>query len=114
MFPPLRMIVGNLQADDHIQDAMGRSEAGMRLAEPLGKNTVLGNAVQHAVGADDRGVHRAGEHQHADQHHESLKDQAQNVRPGEIHGHAADQVSEIGRPDGIGDDHERRRTRRRR
>ena len=69
-----------LQAHDQVEHAVGSPEAPMRLAEPVRQNAVLGDAVQHAVRAHDRGVHRSGQHQHADEHHEALKHQPQRVR----------------------------------
>ena len=38
----------------------------VRLEEPVGQDAVLGDAVEHAVGADDRRVDRPGEDQEAD------------------------------------------------
>ena len=65
-----------LQAHDQEQDAVGRAVAAVRLEEPVGHDAVFGHAVQHAVGADDRRVHRAGQDQEADDHHEAVQQPA--------------------------------------
>ena len=48
---------GDLQNRDQVDDAVGGAELALRLAEPRQQNAVFGHAVQHAVGADDGGVH---------------------------------------------------------
>ena len=45
----------------------------VRLAEPVEQHAVLGHAVHHAVGADDGRIDRAGENQHAHDHHEDVE-----------------------------------------
>ena len=67
----------------------------MRLAEPGQQHAVFGHAIQHAVGADDGGVHRAGKNQPADDHDENMEAEAQQVRTAEAHGQPADQVVEV-------------------
>ncbi len=42
----------------------------MRLEKPGGHDAVLGDAIENAVGTDDRGVDRAGKDQEADHHDE--------------------------------------------
>ena len=69
-----------LQEDDQIDDPVGGAEARMRLAEPVGENAVFGNAVEDAVGADDRGIDRAGEDQEAHDHDEGAENQPQQQR----------------------------------
>ena len=64
----------------------------MRLEEPVGHHAVFGHAIQHAVGADDRRVHRAGQDQEADDHHEAVQQQAGRQRPRHVHGQSADEV----------------------
>src|SRR6202030_1201556 len=86
---------GDLQADNEVDDAIGGAKAPMRLPEPLRENPVFRNAVEHAIRPDNGGVYGSGKHQHADQHYECLKDQAQGVGPREIHRQTADQVSKI-------------------
>ena len=66
MLPPLSRIVSDLKADDQVEDAMGRPEPAVRMAEPVRQDAVFGDAVEHAVGPDDRRVHGAGQHQRAD------------------------------------------------
>ena len=45
----------------------------MRLEEPVGQDAVLGHAVEHAVGADDRRVDRPGQDQEADDDDEGVQ-----------------------------------------
>ena len=59
-----------------------------------GKNSVLGNAVQDAVRADDRGVHGPGEHEYADHHNESAEGQPERRGPDQIHRQPADGIIE--------------------
>ena len=47
----------------------------VRMAEPVRQHAIFGNAVQHAVRAHNRGVHRAGKNQRAHHHHEHVKGQ---------------------------------------
>ena len=63
----------------------------MRLEEPVGHHAVFGHAVEHAVGTDDRRVHRAGQDQEADDHHEAVQQQGQQG-PRHVHGQSADEV----------------------
>ena len=64
----------------------------VRMAEPVGQHAVLGDAVEHAVGADDRGVDRAGQNQEADEHDEDAERQPHRQRPDHVHRQPADQV----------------------
>ena len=66
-----------LQKDNQVDDAIGSSEAGMRLAEPIGENAVFRHAVEDAVGADDRGVDRAGQDQETHDYDEGAEKQLQ-------------------------------------
>ncbi len=86
------MMVSKLQAHDQIQNAVGGAEAAVRLPEPVRQDAVLGDAVQHAVRADDGRVHGAGQHQRADDHDERAERQPHGQRPDEVHGQAADRV----------------------
>src|SRR6476646_7000873 len=65
----------DLQGGNNVNDAIGSPEAPVRLAEPAGKNTVFRYAVEHAVGAHDRGVHGASEDQRTHHHDEAMEDQ---------------------------------------
>src|ERR1039457_3989846 len=96
-----------LEADDGIDEARGGAEAVMRVAEPIGQDAILGDAVEHPVGADNGGIDRAREQQHAHQHDHSVEGQAQGQGAEQVHGKAADQaVQELG-AGGLGDDHHR-------
>ena len=92
MSPRLTMIVTSCKTDDQVQDAVGRAVARMRLEEPVGHDAVLGHAVEHAVGADDRRVDRAGQDQEADDDDEGVEHQPRHRRPDHVHRQAADQV----------------------
>ncbi len=96
---------GDLQDDDDVDDAIAGAEFRVRLAKPLAEHAVFGNAIEHAVGADNGGVDRAGENQRADHHDETVEDQARDKRPGEIHREAADQIFEETLAHIVRDDH---------
>ena len=61
---------GYLQHRDHIHDAVVGAVFLVRMAEPVEQHAVFRDARQHAGRTDDRGVHRAGENQKSDEHHE--------------------------------------------
>ena len=69
----------------------------MRLQEPIGQDAILGDAVQDAVGADDRRVDRSRKDQGADDHDHAVQDQPRPLRPDHVHRQAADQVAAISR-----------------
>ncbi len=95
-----------LQEDDQVHDPVGGAEAGMRLAEPVGEDAVFGDAVEDAVGADDRGIDRAGENEEAHDHDEGAEDQFQQHRAVLIHGQPGDQVVLVDRDaNRVRDDH---------
>ena len=86
---------GELQNRDHVDDAVGGAVLALRVAEPGHQHAVLGHAIQHAVGADDRRVDRARKNQPAHDHHEDVERQPQGIGPAQIHRQAADQVGEV-------------------
>ena len=96
-----------LQGDDDVDQPRSGAEPVMRMAEPIGQHAIFGDAIQHAVGADDRGVDGAGQQQHAHQHDDAVERQAQGERADQVHGKAADQVVQKLGPRRIGDDHHR-------
>ena len=96
---------GELQQDDPVNDAAGGPVRVVRLAEPRHQNAVLRHAVQHAVGADDGGIHGSRQDQKPDHHHKDMEHQPQDVRPAQIHRQPADQVGDVLPADVIGDDH---------
>ena len=51
----------------------------MRLEEPVGQHAVLGDAVEHAVGADDGRVDGAGKDQEADDDDEAFEEQLEQT-----------------------------------
>ena len=85
----------DLQADDHIDDAITGAKPPLRFLEPGGQDAVFHQPVEHAVGADDGGIDRARQNERAHNHHEALEDQPQGVGADNIHGQAADQVGEV-------------------
>ncbi len=64
----------------------------VRLAEPVRQNAVFGNAVEHAVRTDNRGIHGPRENHCADYDDETVEDEPDQKRPFQIHGQAADEV----------------------
>ena len=99
--------------EDHhqVDQPRARAEPGMGLQEPIGQNAVLGDAVQDAVGADDRRVDRPRKDQGADDHHHAVQDQPRPLRPDHVHGQPADQVAAISRHSYIiRDDHHGEKT----
>ena len=97
----------HLHAADHIDQPRARAESLVRLAEPVHQHAVLGQPVHHTVGADDRSIYRAGENQHADEHHEDMEHQAQQRRSGQVHGETAQQVVDVLPAHAVRDDHHR-------
>ena len=96
----------DLQNHDQVDDPVGGAESRMRLAEPVGENAVFRNAVENAVGTDDRGIDRARKDQEADHHHEGRGKQPQQQRAVLIHGEAGDQVVLVNRdPHRVRNDH---------
>src|SRR5262249_24144298 len=62
-----------LEKQDQVEQAVGGAVARMRLAEPIGHDAVLADAVEHAIGADDGGVDRPGQDQEAHHDHEGVE-----------------------------------------
>ena len=95
----------NLQRNDDVDDAIAGAESRMRLPEPRAENAVLGDAIEHAIRADDGGIDRSSQDECAHHHNENVKDQAGNQRPVQTHRQPADQVFEVTLPNAVGDDH---------
>src|ERR1700691_3612496 len=98
---------GDLQQHDNVDDAVAGAESGVRLTEPLAHHAVFGNAVQHAIRAHDRGVHRPSKNQRAHHNHESMEDQARDERTLEAHRQPADQILQKALANVVGNDHHR-------
>src|SRR5579864_1258168 len=95
-----------LQADDQIDNAVAGAELLMGTTEPVGKHAVFRNPVQHAIGADDRGVDGPGKNQETDHNYKNAKYQLQNMGADHEHRHARDQIVFIDRDaDIVGNDH---------
>ena len=71
---------------------MGRPEPAMRMPEPLRKNAIFRDPVQHAIGADDRGIDGAGKDQETDYDYKYPEYQLQYVRTDHVHGHPRNQI----------------------
>ena len=84
-----------LQAGDEVKQPVGRAVFGVRLEEPVGQHAVLGDAVEHAVGADDGGIDGARQDQEADADHEGFEHQLQPGGPEDVPGQTADEVAAI-------------------
>ena len=78
--PRLATIVTIWRMHDQVDQPRGRAVPGVRLEEPVGQHAVLGDAVEHAVGADDRRVDGAREDQEADAHDQRVEDQPRPLR----------------------------------
>ena len=63
-----------LQDGDEVDQAVGGAEAFVGMLEPGGEYAVLGQSIEHAVGADHAGVDGAGEDQKADDDDETFHD----------------------------------------
>src|SRR5262249_17481172 len=85
----------DLHPGDQIEHAVSGSVTGVRLEEPIGQNAILGDAVEHAVGADDSRVHRASQDQKADDDHEGLQGQLDEGRTDNVPGQARDQIAAV-------------------
>ena len=95
----------DLQADDEVDEAVGGAEFAMRMAEPIREDAVLGDAVQHAVRAEDGGVDRPGEHDGADHDDERVEQQSCRHGARQVHRQAADEIVEELRPVAVRDQH---------
>ena len=104
----------HLQQHDQIDQPVRRAVAPMGLSEPVGEDAVLGDAIQDAVGAHDRGIHRASEHQKTDDDNERLEKQARRQRSHDVHRQAGNEIVVEVRAHVVGNDrcreeaHERR------
>src|SRR5579859_1302552 len=97
----------DLQAHHDVDDAMAGAKAPVRLPEPFAQHAIFGNPVEHAVGAHDGGVYRAGQNQRADHHHERMENQARHQRTLQAHGQAADEILQVVLPHIVGNNHHR-------
>ena len=82
----------DLKQHHRIDDAVGSAETAMRAAEPLGQDSVFGDAVENAVGSDDGGVDGAGQHEEADYDDEGAEGEAEAEGADQIHGQTADGI----------------------
>ena len=73
-----------------------------------GENAVFGHAVQHAVGANDRGVLRSCQNQHADHDHEAMEQQPRPDGARQVHGDSTDEVGKVVGPHLVWNHHDRK------
>src|SRR6476646_10305930 len=81
-----------LHRHNQVDNAIAGAKALVRTAEPVSKNSVFRDAVQNAIGPDDRGIDGAGQDQETHDNNEDPEDELKQVRPDHVHGHSADQV----------------------
>ena len=67
------MIVTICSTTIRLISRLSGAEPVVRMPEPVGQHAILGDAIQHAVGADDGGVDGARQNQHAYQHDEAVE-----------------------------------------
>ena len=79
----------DLQHGDDVDDAVRGAEFIVRMAEPVHQNTVFGDAVHNAVGADDGGVYGARQYQNTYHHDKHVEAEAQDFRARQMHREAA-------------------------
>ena len=97
----------DLHAGDEIDDAVAGAVLLLRATEPVGEDTVFGDAHEDAGGADDGGVDGSAEDKEADDDDEDAEGNAGDVRADHVHGHAGDEVVAVDmHADGVGDDHD--------
>ena len=78
----------------------------MGLPEPVGQHSIFRNSVEHPVRADDCGIDRPRKNQETHNHDERPEQQAQQLRPPQVHGQASNEVVFVNRdPHRVGDDH---------
>src|SRR6266849_5287003 len=99
----------DLQQRDNVDDAMRRAESAVGLTEPVGKNAVFGNSIEHPVRSDNRGIHGARQNHRAHPYDEAVKNEPHQERPLQIHRQAADQVFQIVLADVVRNDHHRKK-----
>ena len=81
-------------------DAVGGAVLRMGFPEPARQDSVFSDSVQHAVRADDGGVHRARKDQHPGEHDERVERQPERGWPGEKGRLYTDPQSICAYPDG--------------
>src|SRR5262249_3320450 len=87
----------NLQAHNQIYDAIARAIFLLGLTKPVSEDAVFGDAVENAVGPDDRSIDCTREDQKAHDHDKRAKDQPDYQRTGKIHGQSGDQIVTVNR-----------------
>ena len=80
----------DLQENDDVNDAVAGAKARVRLPEPVAEYSVFRNPIEHSVGADNGGIHRAGKNQSAYDNDKAMEDQSNKERSFQVHGQSAD------------------------
>src|ERR1700674_2238428 len=94
-----------LQAHDDIDDPVARAEPGVRLAEPVAENAILGDSIEDAIGAHDGRVDCSRQDERSHDNNETVKDQSGNERTLEVHRQAANQILQETLPHIVRNDH---------
>src|SRR2546427_3968794 len=92
-----------------IQEESGQPRPPMRMTKPLGENAVLRHPVQYAIRSYNRRVDRAREHECTDHGDEPAEGDSKRYRTHEVHREAANRVVLKTGPDGIRNDHYRKK-----
>src|ERR1700733_5840703 len=82
----------DLERHHQVNDAMRGAETRMRMPEPIREDAIFRDAIQNAVGTDNRGVHGPGENQRADHHHKHMEAQSHRKTSHQVHCQAANQI----------------------
>src|SRR5205807_10240881 len=85
----------DLQEDDEVDHAKGRSKPFMRGSKPIGHHAIFADAIQDAIRSDNRRIYRSRQHQETHNHDEALKQQLQRHWPSKIKGDTADYIVKV-------------------
>ena len=79
----------DLKTCDQVDDSIRGAELPVRFLKGWMQYAIFSHTVHHAVGADDRGVHRSRKDQHAHDDDEDVKAESKNLRTHKVHRQAA-------------------------
>ena len=74
-----------MQANNKVNDAIAGPIPLLRFAEPVSKDSVLRDAVQHTIRSNNRGINCAGENEESNHDYKSAEQQLQQERTAEPH-----------------------------
>jgi len=104
-FPRLRRIVYDLERHNQVNEPGRGAVPRVRLAEPIWQHAILRNAVENAIRSDNGRIHGAGQNQRPNQNDEGVEDQLERDGANQKHREAPDQIVEVFRPLGVGNEH---------